>query len=161
MRKRIVTLPLAGMLVLLFSFVSFRYEGRMDSFKWLIGTWRTQTKDGTIMETWRPMTDTSFDGETSLYKKTTETVMLEKLRLVSRGKDYYYIPVMQGQNNNKAVEFRITTYSKKGFVAENPAHDFPKRISYTIKKDSLNAFVDGGASMPSKRETFNFVRVKK
>src|SRR5690349_21748153 len=102
MRKRIVLIPLV---IFFFSFISFHYEGRMDSFKWLIGTWKTQTPDGLLMETWRPMTDTSFDGETSLYKKTTETVTLEKIRLVSRGKDFYYIPVAQGQNNNKPVEF--------------------------------------------------------
>jgi hypothetical protein len=128
----------------------------MESFKWLIGTWKTQSKDGIIMETWRPMSDTSFDGETSLYKKTTETVTLEKIRLVARGKNYYYIPVVQGQNNNRAVEFRITAYSKKGFVAENPQQDFPKRISYTIKKDSLIAFIEDGG----KREDYNYVRVK-
>src|SRR4051812_16275024 len=109
MRKKLILLPLLALV--LFSFVSIRYEGRMDSFKWLIGTWTAQTKDGIIMETWRPMSDTSFDGETSLYKKTTETVMLEKIRLVSRGKEYFYIPIAQGQNNNKPVEFRVTSFS--------------------------------------------------
>ena len=155
MRKGFLFLPLA--VILLFSFIQGHYENKMDSFKWLIGTWKAQSKEGIIMETWRPMTDTSFDGETTLYKKTTETVMLEKIRLVSRGKDFYYIPVVQGQNNKMPVEFRVSAYSKKGFVAENPAHDFPKKISYTLKKDSLYASVEGGG----KKENYRYVRIKK
>jgi len=156
MRKKLLLIPMG---LILFSFIGSRYENKMDPFKWLIGTWKSQTAEGLIMETWRPMTDTSFEGESSLYKKTTETVMLEKIRLVSRGRDYYYIPLAQGQNNNRPVEFRLTSFSKKGFMAENPSHDFPKRISYTIKKDSLYAFVDDGPS--GKRKDYNYVRVKK
>jgi len=154
MQKKILILPLAALF--LFAFAQSRYIGKMDAFKWMIGTWKSQTKDGTIMETWRPMTDTSYDGETTLYKKTTETVMLEKIRLVSRGNNFYYIPAVQGQNNNKSVEFRITKYDKKGFIAENPSHDFPNKITYSIKKDSLFASVEG----KGKREEYKYVRVK-
>ncbi len=137
--------------------------GKMDSFKWLIGSWSMESKNELIIETWRPMTDTSFEGESTRYnKKTTETVPLEKIRVVSRDKEYFYIPVAQGQNKNGPTEFKITSFNKNGFMAENPSHDFPKRISYTLsKKDSLHAFIDAGSQKGSKRSDYYFARVKK
>ena len=139
------------------------YEDKMESFKWLVGSWSMNKNNQLIIETWIPMNDTSFDGESTMYnKQTTETVPLEKIRLVCRNKEYFYIPVAQGQNQNQATEFKITSYNKKGFIAENPAHDFPKRISYVLlKKDSLHAFIDAGPSKTAKRLDYYYERVKR
>jgi len=139
------------------------YEDKMGSFKWLVGSWSMNGKNELIVETWVPMSDTSFEGESTKYnKKTTETVPLEKIRLVYRNKEYYYIPVAKGQNNNQSTVFKITSVSKKGFTAENPAHDFPKRISYVLTgKDSLHAFIDGGPGKPTKRSDYYYARVKR
>lgn len=139
------------------------YEDKMGSFKWLVGSWSMNSTNALIIETWVPMSDTSFEGESTKYnKKTTETVPLEKVRLVCRNKEYFYIPVARGQNKNQPIEFKITSVSKKGFAAENPSHDFPKRITYVLKgKDSLHAFIDGGPALPSKRSDYYYARVKR
>ena len=139
------------------------YKDKMESFKWLIGSWSMSNKSEVIMETWVPMSDTSFEGESTKYnKRTTETVPLEKIRLVCRNNEYFYIPVAQGQNKNQPTEFKITSFNKKGFTAENPAHDFPKRISYVLtRKDSLHAFVDGDPSKSTKRLDYYYARVKR
>jgi hypothetical protein len=135
---------------------------KMDSFKWLVGTWSMKTSEGTIMETWLPMSDTMFSGQSTMRKKTTEVVPLESVRLVCRNKEYYYIPTVKGQNNNAPVEFKITSVTKNSFTAENENHDFPKRIRYTLfKKDSLHAVIDGGKSVPGKKQDFYYQRVKK
>jgi hypothetical protein len=111
------------------------------------------------METWLPMSDSSFSGQSTLYKKTTETVPQETIQLICRNKQYYFIPTLPGKN---PVEFRITTFNKNGFTAVNPDHDFPKRIIYTqFKKDSLHAVVDGGAAQPGKRQDYYFGKFKK
>jgi hypothetical protein len=146
----------------LLSFISYQQPpGKMDGFKWLIGTWKMQTDKGIIMETWLPVDDSSFSGESTLYKPTTEVVTLERVNLVCRENSYYYIPVAAGQNENKPVSFRLTAITKTGFTAENPEHDFPKRINYhLIKKDSLHAYIDGGPSMKEKRSDYYFLRVK-
>ncbi len=139
------------------------YDDKMEPFKWLIGSWSMSDKNKLIIETWLPATDSSFEGESTMYnKKTTETVALEKIRLVCRNKEYFYIPVAKGQNENQPTEFKITSFSKKGFTAENPKHDFPKRIAYVlIKKDSLHAFIDGGPAMKAKRSDYYYARVKR
>ena len=134
------------------------YEDRMSSFKWLIGTWVCNTAEGKIMETWLPMSDSMLTGQSTMYKKTTETVPLESIQLICRNKQYYFVPLVQGENNNKPVEFKITSYNKNGFVAENPTHDFPQKISYTLyKKDSLHAIVAGNG----KHKDYYYARVTK
>ncbi len=137
-------------------------ENKMDVFKWLIGTWSTNTGEGRILETWRPMNDSTLEGESTLFKKTTETVQLEKMQLAYRDRDYYYIPVVSGQNNEQPVRFRVARFDKKSFTAENKEHDFPKRISYSlIKKDSLLARIDDGLTVPVKKSDYYYSRVKK
>ncbi len=154
-------------LVVLLSITAFTvagklYADKMESFRWLIGSWTMQTSKGSIMETWVPMNDSSFAGESVLIKYTSELVPLEKIQLVCSNNEYYYIPVAQGQNNDQPVRFRITSHNLKGFTAENPDHDFPRRITYSlINKDSIHARIDGGPSLPDKKSDYYYKRYKK
>ena len=137
------------------------YKYKMSSFKWMIGSWKMETKRGAILETWISSNDSTLSGESIRINLTGGTDLLEKIQLVSRNKEYFYIPTAQGQNENKPVKFKITSFSDSGFVAENPAHDFPKRISYNLmSKDSIHAFIDGGPSMPEKKSNFYYLRIK-
>jgi hypothetical protein len=134
---------------------------KIQSFNWLIGSWKMNTKRGTIHEKWNAFNDSTLSGESSIKRSTGETVLQEKLELAFRGKDYFYIPTTQGQNNRLPVLFRITSYSEKGFVAENPEHDFPKRIIYNrVNSDSIHAYIDGGTDQPDKRADFYYSRIK-
>ena len=136
-------------------------ENDIQSFNWLIGTWKMNTQRGVIHEKWNAFNDSTLTGESTITRHTGETFLQEKLELAFRGKDYYYIPATQGQNNNQPVPFRITSHSEKGFVAENPEHDFPKRIIYNrVNKDSIHAYIDGGPDLPAKRADFYYSRVK-
>jgi hypothetical protein len=133
----------------------------MESFKWMIGTWKMNTRRGAIMETWISYNDSTMAGESFIVKMTGGTTILEKLELVCRNKEYFYIPTVQGQNENKPVKFMITSHSETGFVAENPEHDFPKRITYKlVNTDSVHAFIDDGLSVPVKRSDFYYSRQK-
>ncbi len=160
--KKIHLIPVLAMTTLLLVAMRRPFENKMDVFLWLIGTWTLKNDQGTVMETWRPMNDSSYEGESTLYKKTLETVQLEKMQLVYRGGNYYYIPVASGQNDGQPVRFRVTGFDKKSFTAENPEHDFPKRIRYTlVKKDSLLARIDDGKAVPVKKSDYYFSRLKK
>jgi hypothetical protein len=44
-------------------------------------------------------------------------------------------------------------------VFENPAHDYPQRVAYTRKGDSLLAWIDGTVSGKSRRVDFPYRRV--
>lgn len=46
--------------------------------------------------------------------------------------------------NQEPVYFKFTTLTDSTFVCENPDHDFPKKISYTLKENRLTALLSGG-----------------
>ena len=137
------------------------HESKMLSFKWMVGSWSMKTKNGSIIETWVSLNDSTMGGESIMVRNTGSSQKLENIRLIHRNKEYYYCPTAIGQNNEQEVKFKITSYSENGFVAENPEHDFPKRISYRlVTKDSIHAFIDGGPSMPDKKSDFYYSRNK-
>jgi hypothetical protein len=137
-------------------------ENKMQSFKWLEGSWVMKKKNGSsIMESWLPHNDSVMLGESMSYAVTGQSKVLENLQLAYKGGNYYYISKVNGQNNGEAISFKITSYSDKRFVAEKPDHDFPKRITYEwISKDSIHAFIDGGPSLPDKKSDFYYSRYK-
>ena len=160
MKKLSVILCLV-MITAAYSFTKTAAPGSMDSFTWLIGKWEMKTARGVITESWAVADDSSFAGESNMIRASEETRLLEKIELVFRSGNYFYIPTAMGQNNDQPVKFKITSHSEKRFVAENPGHDFPKRITYQlINQDSIHAFIDGGTSLPDKKSDFYYSRNK-
>jgi len=156
--------PLAAIIICM-TVLSFKPVPKIDNtkkFEWLKGTWMMKRKNGgAIMETWIISNDSTLNGESLNISATGISKVLESLELAYRNGEYYYISSVKGQNNNQAVSFRITSHSETGFVAENPQHDFPQRITYElIGKDSIHAFIDGGSAMPDKRSDFYYSRFK-
>jgi hypothetical protein len=150
--------------IIAFSLLAFtgNSENKMQSFKWLEGSWVMKKKNGgAIMESWFPHNDSTLIGESMSFSVTGHSKVLENLELAYKSGAYYYISKVNGQNNNQEVSFKITSFSEKGFVAEKPDHDFPKRITYhLINKDSIHAFIDGGPAMADKRSDFYYSRYK-
>lgn len=133
----------------------------MKSFNWLQGSWQMQTRRGIIVEKWAVANDSTLAGESMMTRADGTEIPLEKIELVFRNGNYYYIPTVKNQNGEQPVEFKITSHSETGFVAENPQHDFPKRISYTlVNRDSIHAAIDDGAATPVKKSNFYYSRKK-
>lgn len=123
-------------------------------FIWLNGKWVMKEGDGTVTEQWKQVNDSLMEGSSDFIKGDS-VIPFEKIRMFRRGIDFYYEAKAAGQNNEQPVEFKLSSFSDSGFVAENPQHDFPKRITYRlVKKDSIHAVVDGGPSMPDKKSDF-------
>lgn len=117
-------------------------------FKWLKGTWERQdTKPGsTAFESWQKMTKTGFKG-LGTTMKGLDTVWVEKLSIVEKEDVLYY--VAEVDQNAAPTYFKITSYSKNGFVCENPEHDFPKKIDYKLEDDLLTVVISGdGEEVP-------------
>lgn len=132
---------------------------KMKPFTWMLGDWAMYTGSGTITESWKMKNDSTYEGESMMIKNNGEVKPFEDIQLVYRNHEYYYIPVTAGQNDEKPVPFKLTSYSGAGFVAENPGHDFPKRITYVlVNKDSIHAFIDAGPDNPGKKMDFNYTR---
>jgi hypothetical protein len=133
----------------------------IKSFKWLQGSWQMQTQRGVITEKWIIANDNSLAGKSTLLRTDGTEIPLEKIELISRKGTYYYIPTVKNQNAEQPVEFKITSYNDAGFVAENPQHDFPKRISYKlVNKDSIHAIIDDGTATAVKKSDFYYSRKK-
>lgn len=136
------------------------HGSNMQSFEWMVGSWTMKTRNGTIMETWVSLNDSTMGGESILIKNTGATEQREKLRFICTRKEYFYCVTMPGQNNNEEIKFRVTSFADSSFVSENLQHDFPKRIIYQlINKDSIHAVIDDG-EVPKKKFDFFYSRYK-
>lgn len=133
---------------------------KIQTFTWLIGAWEMKNADGIIFESWEAANDSVMLGKSD-FVKGDSIIPFETIRLIKRGKDFFYEAKAAGQNNDQPVEFQLSSFSDAGFVAENPTHDFPKRITYKlIHNDSIHAVVDGGPQMPEKKSNFYYSRKK-
>lgn len=158
MRKTAVGTLFAAALM---AFAVLPSGNNMKQFQWLEGNWSMKTKRGMIMESWKANHDSSLLGSSKMVAASGEEKILESLELIYSAGHYYYVSAVNGQNNNQPVRFRLSSHDGKGFVAENPEHDFPKRIIYElVNKDSIHAYIDGGPSAPGKRSDFYYVKSK-
>ena len=113
---------------------------QVKGFDWLVGTWQEKGKPN--FEVWQRVGN-ELRAESFELKPNEIKTVTEKIRLIKRGSDFFYIPDVP--HNGKPIEFKITSFDKNGFVAENPQHDFPKKISYRkINETELQATISGG-----------------
>lgn len=116
--------------------------GDINKLKWIEGTWvRTNNKAGQsgeekwVMETPRELLGYGFT------MKGTDTLFVEKMRILFRGDRLCYVADVP--ENQKPVYFELTEITATGFICENPAHDFPKKITYEHKGEVLKATISG------------------
>jgi hypothetical protein len=157
-KKVVPALPAFVLLLVLGSFKNVTQK----NFEWLKGSWIMKKKNGSaIMENWQQLNDSTLAGESMNFSVTGMSSVSENMQITFRNNSYNFVSIVNGQNNNEPVSFGITAYSENGFTAENPAHDFPKRIVYQlINKDSIYAFIDGGITAPDKKVNFYYSRYK-
>lgn len=126
------------LIITLFSFA----QNDVDSLDWLVGTWtRTNAKPGRAgAEMWSKKSADEFVGR-GVSLKGSDTTFVEKIRIVSKeGKLFYVADVPE---NKKEVWFEFTSQTQRGFVCENPKHDFPKKIVYDFDGTTLKATISG------------------
>jgi hypothetical protein len=123
---------------------------------WLAGHWASEEHGRTVTEIWMPP-----DGGTLLGMSRTvangRTVEYEFLlvRQDSAG-DIFYVARPSGQPE---ASFKLTRASGTEAIFENPQHDFPQRISYTLKPDGrLLAAIEGQKDGKTRRVEFQFQR---
>ena len=85
--------------------------------------------------------------------------MPEAVQIRLRNKKQYYVPTVNGQNNNEPVNFLFTAITPQSFTAENPAHDFPQKIYYKSEgANALYASVSGVEKSKSRKEAFKYTK---
>jgi hypothetical protein len=135
------------LLLLMFCLMSFFGCRSQQNFDWLIGKWKLEGKP--LYEVW----EKSDDGErlvgASFKVNGVDTTYLERITFQKFDDAYYYIPDVA--ENKAPVKFKVTSSTQFSFTAENPEHDFPKIIKYTIVRkantESLHAVIEGNGKV--------------
>ncbi len=128
---------------------------------WLTGRWENNSKEGNLSEIWTKENDSTFHGESYFVKKGKDTVFGEIVKLWQKENQLIYEVTVRGQNNEKPVEFALTTSSDKQLVFENPKHDYPSKITYNhIGNDSIVAEISGMKDGKAMSEQFPMKKVQ-
>jgi len=115
----------------------------IETVDWLVGEWQNRAKEGVFTEIWTQKDDSTLTA-VSFFIAGKDTVLNEKVTLKEINGELFYIPVVSNQNNGKEIPFKLTSVTEKQLVFENPNHDFPQKITYSlITKDSIFAEISG------------------
>ncbi|WP_456314266.1 DUF6265 family protein [Pseudomonas shirazensis] len=151
-------------LMLLLAIVSCQKKETIEKDKikiadWLIGNWENKSPDGVLTENWKKVNDSSFSA-TSLFIRGNDTLHSEKITLSQQGEMLMYSATVNGQNNDKAIDFPSTSETENKLVFENPSHDYPQKITYSKSaNNTLTAEITG--NLRGKKTTERFILVKK
>lgn len=151
MKKSICTFSLA----MLFAAMLHAQQQKAD-FRWLTGNWKINTGSGFIVESWQQVNDTLYKAK-SVMVKGKDSVVQETIELLRLDTTWYYESTVAGQNNNKAVSFKIIFQRFGEFISVNPAHDFPQRIAYRrFLPTQMHASTEGNNNGRYSKQNFNF-----
>ena len=127
---------------------------------WLLGKWENKSADGNLSESWKKINDSIYDGE-SYFIKGKDTLHFEKIQMKQKGEDLFYIATVKGQNKDQPITFIHNDTIEKQLVFENPKHDFPQKISYSlITKDSIDIQISGIQQGKPSSAKYSMKRIK-
>lgn len=130
-------------------------------FAWLVGDWRGVDSNGVSTESWK-VNAAQLVGSSSTGTTDSTLQPFETVTLVQKDTTYMYIVTSATNKSEAPVPFTITNFTDSSFIAENPQHDYPKRIAYSlVQKDAIVAYIDDGKVNSTKRFYFNYTKVKK
>lgn len=133
---------------------------KSDALKCLLGTWRITTPNGHMVEHWLVKDDSTLVGSNVFVKNGKDTIPQESIEIKLRNGDWYYVPTVTNQNKGQAVEFKFIFQRGTEFISENPAHDFPQRISYRLIGQQLYASIEGRRNGKFGKQNFDFMKVE-
>lgn len=118
---------------------------KFQNFNWLTGAWqRTNDEAGRqTYEYWTKSHDSLYIGS-SYTLQGSDTVFSEKVHLNRKGMQWSYDVVLA--NDSTIFPFLLTEITDTSFVCENPTNDFPKKIMYQMRGDSVHATISGGGA---------------
>ena len=117
----------------------------LDTARWLLGQWVAESGDRRVLETWREVSAVTFEGSGVTSARADATIVDgEDLRLIAMLDAVFYVAKVA--HNPYPVAFRMTVCEASRLVFENPTHDFPRRLEYTMQPDGrLEVAVSDGA----------------
>jgi len=124
--------------------------GTIAQMEWLSGTWSGTLGAGTVEERWTPPAGGSMISVGRTLRNGAMPAF-EFICIVERNGGLVYTAMPNGRQ--PATDFTMTKIEGNAVTFENPEHDFPKMIRYTLRPDgTLEAVVSGDAG--SKPDVF-------
>ena len=132
----------------------------MDDLKkleWLTGQWEGIMGSGLYHEEWYPDELNNLTGRAYLIKNG-EITNNEKLKIHLIENDIFYTADVS--HNPAPVSFKLTEYSDKIFIFENPEHDFPQKITYEIlSENNFKATVEAVNESKTRKLVYDLKRI--
>ncbi len=134
----------SSIIFLLVSISLFAQSKKAEKLMWLEGRWdRTDVQgDAQAFETWETAQNNDLVG-LGVMLDGRDTVFVERLTITRRKGNLYYIAEVA--QNAEPTYFKITSIGNNSFVCENEAHDFPKKIAYSLDSDILTVVISGNS----------------
>ena len=135
---------------------STKIEFSLDQLNWLSGYWTAEIDGIKMEEFWLPVSNKSMIG---IHRDSFQSgkVFFEYLRIEQKGDSIVYFASPKGRT---PTEFKLTYLNKNKVVFENPNHDFPQRIIYSLKTDTLIARIEGEVKGDFKFSEWRWIRSK-
>ena len=127
----------------------------VDRVGWLAGCWEAKSPGRTIEEQWSSPRGGTMLG-TSRTVSGDSTVSWEMVLVRADGEGLAYEAHPGGQ---PAATFRSTEVSDSHVVFANPRNEFPQKVSYRRRADSLFARIEGTVKGRSRGVDFPYARV--
>lgn len=130
---------------------------QLQQLEWLLGRWERSDlhqsgRQG--IEIWERRSPTAFIGHGVLLQNR-DTLFQERLRLLVKDRQLYFVADVA--HNKASVFFKIQSADQQHFACENPTHDFPKTIRYTLQSEgALQATASGNGN----KQEFLFRKIK-
>ena len=114
----------------------------MGDLDWLPGKWIMTKGDRTYTEHWKMESENKYKAHNYLSGKSG-IVFEEFVDMVLEGNNIIYRVKVPGQNDGKAIDFKLTSTDPHVLVFENPHHDFPNRMRYAYNDGTLHIIATG------------------
>jgi catechol 2,3-dioxygenase-like lactoylglutathione lyase family enzyme len=133
-------------LVLLFAFGALQAQ-EQPNLDWLLGTWHIPQMN--VYETWEKAENgAGYEGQ-SVYRRPEGERLFESFKVHLMEGQWYLTVEMPGQ---EPVDFAMTANTPSSVVFENPEHDLPQSIAYTLKDGKVTAELKGTESGEEEEE---------
>jgi hypothetical protein len=131
-------------------------ERLIERAAFMQGCWEQRSGARLVEEQWLKPRAGNMLGMSRTVRGDT-LVEYEFIRIYERGHTLVYAAQPSGQ---PAAEFTATSIADDVIIFRNPAHDFPQRISYRLRGDSLLARIEGERNGQPRAVDFPYVRVR-
>jgi len=135
---------------------STKKEISIDQLNWLSGYWTDEINGIKMEELWLPVSNGSMIG---IHRDSfiSGKIFFENLRIeqINDSIIYYASP-----NGRTPTEFNLISLSNNKVVFANPEHDFPQRILYSLKAETLTARIEGNIEGNFKFSEWQWIKSK-